>query len=116
MYFLLKLKVISGSNCTVFSSPELKVSYCDRLLSGVVRCASCVNIFSFVTSWTIGMKLHRKYPLNDRTRILPNLWNTCRILATKGKELLLQNWLADFQIILKKWSLGYPLSDSFNPC
>ena len=29
---------------------------------------------------------------------------------------LLPNWLADFQIILLKYSLDDPLSDSFKPC
>ena len=55
----------------IFSSPVhevLKVSYCDRPMSGV-RCPSSVNIFSSVTGGSTGMKLHRKHPLNVLTRI-----------------------------------------------
>ena len=44
----------------------LKVSYCDRTLSGVHHALS-INIFSSVTSGPIGMKLHRKHPLNVLT-------------------------------------------------
>ena len=54
----------------LFSSPEhtvLKVSYCNHQLSGN-WCAS-VNIIFSVTSGSIGMKLHRKHPLNGHTRI-----------------------------------------------
>ena len=64
----------------MFSKVEvLQVSYCDHL--------SCFNIFSSVTSGSIGMKLNRKHPLNDFTRISPNCWDPNRILATKWKKL-----------------------------
>ena len=62
----------NNNTSNIFSSPEhkvLRVSYCDRPLSVVVRRASCVvrklfylNIFSSETThWTL-TKLHRNDP------------------------------------------------------
>ena len=68
-------KDISKQN--LFSSPEhevLKVSFV------IAFCPASVNIFSSVTSWSTGMKIHRKHSLNDLTRI-PNLWDPCIILV-----------------------------------
>ena len=102
-----------------FSSPEhkvLKVSYCDHLLC----CASSVNFFSTVTRGSIWMKLHRKHPLNDLTKIPSNVLDPCRIPWQQNEKnfkiLLLPNLLADFQVILQKCSLDDALSDSFKPC
>ena len=63
----------SRSTCdsSIFSSPVhevLKVSYCDRPMSGVGPVSS-VNIFSSVTGGSTGMKLSRTHPLNVLTRI-----------------------------------------------
>ena len=101
-----------------FQYKVLKVSYCDRSLSGM-RCNSSVNIFSSVTSWLIGLKLRRKHPLNALT-IIPSIYfiqqNSGFHCNQKKKTILLQNRLVDFQIILQKCSLGHPLSDSLELC
>ena len=84
----------------------------------IAFCPSSVNIFSSVTSGSIVMKLHRKHPLNVLSRIPSNFWDPCRITVSEKTQnnILLLNWLADFQIILQKCSLGDPLSDSFKLC
>ena len=61
----------------------------ELLWSPFVRRPACVNFFSSVTSGSIGIKLHRKHPLNDLTRFPSNIWDPCRILvsmATKWKK------------------------------
>ena len=57
----------------------LWVAFCPAT---VVHRAWSVNIFSSVTSRSIGMKLHRKHSLNDLTRIPSNIWDPCRILVS----------------------------------
>ena len=47
---------------------------------------SCVNFFSSITSGSLGMKLHRKHPLNDFTRFPSNCWDPCRIMVSMATE------------------------------
>ena len=56
----------------------LKVGYCDRLVRLL-----CVNIP--VISGSIGMKLHRKHPLNVLTKIPSNSFCSCWIHVSMAK-------------------------------
>ena len=82
-----------SSFVTIFSSPELcsrwviVIAFCP---ASVVRRQSCVVRQLLLLSGSIGMKLHRKHPLNDLTRFPSIFLDPCRILvsmAMKWKKL-----------------------------
>ena len=87
------------------------IAFCPK---GVVRCASSVNILSSVTSQSIGMRRHRKHPLNDLTRIPSNVWDLWQPNEKNFKILLLLNWLPHFQTICRNvpWMTLYHIYSS----
>ena len=90
----------------IFSSRRvIVIAFCPEC---IVRCASCVNFFSSVTSGSIGMKLHRKLPLNDLTRFPSNFWDPCRILVSMAmKWKTLQNSSSPKLVVLGQPSVRF---------
>ena len=75
---------------TAFSLTWARSAQGELLWSPIVRRPSSDNLFSSVTNGSVGMKLPRKHPFNDITRIPSNVWDPCRILvsmATKRQKL-----------------------------
>ena len=78
-----------------FFRGELSVVY------ACVRKRFALKDFSSLTTWSIWMKLHRKHPLN--------------VLFYFFSKFKKSSPTKFFSRILKKCSLGEPLSDSFKP-
>ena len=86
----------------------------ELLWSPFVRRPASVNFFSSVTSGSIGMKLHRKHPLNDLTRwILVSMATQWKKLQNFSSPKLVGRFSNNF---VEMFLGNDPLSDSFKPC